>query len=99
MFRAILYLLITVFLITVVRSIMGVVLKGFSEMLRGAVVPEQQPSSSGANTVPLGGELKRDPVCGTFTSTATALREQIKGQTIYFCSPECRAKYLGAARG
>ena len=43
--------------------------------------------------VPLGGELKKDPVCGTYVSMATALQEKIKGETVYFCSKECREKY------
>jgi len=44
--------------------------------------------------VPLGGELKKDPVCGTYISAATALQEKVKGETVYFCSKECREKYL-----
>jgi YHS domain-containing protein len=43
--------------------------------------------------VPLGGELKKDPVCGTYVSTATAVQEKVKGETVYFCSKECRDKY------
>lgn len=50
----------------------------------------QQPQSP---PVPLGGELKKDPVCGTYVSAATALQEKIKGETVYFCSKECREKF------
>jgi YHS domain-containing protein len=42
----------------------------------------------------LRGELKKDPVCGTFISTATAF-EILAGQTYYFCSTECRDKFKG----
>jgi YHS domain-containing protein len=40
-----------------------------------------------------GGELKRDPVCGTYVSTAVSMKRTVKGEVVYFCSPECRDKY------
>lgn len=46
--------------------------------------------------VPPGGELKRDPVCGTYVATTTGLTHQSKGETHYFCSKECRDKYRAA---
>ena len=42
-----------------------------------------------------GGELKKDPVCGTYVSTATSLSRSVNGQAVYFCSEECRKKYRG----
>jgi len=39
-----------------------------------------------------GGELKKDPVCGTYVSTATAVMRTVQGQTVYFCSKECANK-------
>jgi len=39
------------------------------------------------------GELKRDPVCGTYVSTAVSLTGKSNGETVYFCSPECRDRY------
>jgi len=50
------------------------------------------PASSSA---PSGGELKKDPVCGTFISTSTAFQKASGGQTYYFCSTECRNKFKG----
>ena len=94
MFRLLTYMLVAVFLITVVRSMVGIILRGFSEMLR---------SNAGANsaakprpTVPLTGELKKDPVCGTYTSAATSIQQTVQGQTFYFCSAQCRDKYLAS---
>jgi YHS domain-containing protein len=40
-----------------------------------------------------GGELKKDPVCGTYISTATAITRNVQGHTIYFCSKDCANKY------
>ena len=41
-------------------------------------------------------KLVRDPVCGTFVQPRTALSATAGGQTHYFCSEECRAKYTHA---
>ena len=92
MLRAVAYLIASVLVITVVRSIIGIILKGFSDLFH----PEQ-PDQSGphAPAVPAGGELKKDPVCGTFISTATSIQKRIGGETYYFCSAECRDKFRG----
>jgi YHS domain-containing protein len=39
------------------------------------------------------GELKKDPVCGTYVSTATGLTRMVDGKPVYFCSEQCRDKY------
>ena len=48
-----------------------------------------------APTVQAGGDLKRDPVCGTYVSTAVSLTKTVKGQVWHFCSQECREKFQG----
>ena len=45
---------------------------------------------------PVGGELKKDPVCGTYVSAASSITQQVNGQLVHFCSEECRAKYRAA---
>ena len=95
MFRAIFYLLLTVVVITVLKNIVGIVLKGVSEAMKpGSSAPG--PSSRPANQVPLTGELKKDPVCGTYIAAATSIQEKVGGQTFHFCSPECRDKYVAS---
>ena len=89
MLRAIAYLIASVLVISVVRSILGIVLKGFADLFHPA------PPQKGPPTVPAGGELKKDPVCGTFISTATAIQKRLGGETYYFCSAECRDKFNG----
>ena len=44
--------------------------------------------------VPAGGELRKDPVCGTYVSVASSVSHQANGKTVYFCSKECRDKYV-----
>jgi len=43
--------------------------------------------------VPAGGELKKDPVCGTYVSTAASLSRKVGGEMVYFCSADCREKF------
>ena len=43
--------------------------------------------------VPSGGELKKDPVCGTYVSASASLTRTVNGAVLHFCSPECRDKY------
>ena len=51
--------------------------------------PPQEP------TVVAGGDLKKDPVCGTYISTSLAVTRKVKGEVVYFCSNECRDKFVG----
>jgi YHS domain-containing protein len=91
MLRALAYLIASVLVISVVRSIIGIVLKGFADLFHPAA-PQKGPRTP---VVPAGGELKRDPVCGTFISTATAIQRRVGGEAYYFCSAECRDKFTG----
>jgi YHS domain-containing protein len=66
--------------------------------LRGLFSGSQSGRSSdrpaaGAPAVQSGGDLKRDPVCGTYVSTAVSVKRTVKGEVIHFCSVECRNKY------
>jgi YHS domain-containing protein len=40
-------------------------------------------------------KLVRDPVCGLHVAENLALAERNNGQMVYFCSEECRNKFLG----
>jgi len=94
MFRVIFYLLCTVFLITLLRGVIGVVMRGLAALLNPAPNPPRGPA--GGN-VPLTGELKRDPVCGTYIATSTSLKHAAGAETVYFCSAACRDKFLASA--
>lgn len=91
MLRALAYLIASVLVISVVRSIIGIVLKGFSDLFH----PAPPPQGPRPPTVAAGGELKKDPVCGVFISTATAIQKRVGGEVYYFCSAECRDKFKG----
>ena len=88
--RAIGYLIASVVVISALRAIFGVLMKGVAEMFGGGRSTPRPPS---APPVPMGGELKKDPVCGTFVSPTSAVQKTIGAETFYFCSPECRDKF------
>ena len=92
MFRAIFELLLVVLVITVIRSVLGIISRGFS-----GAQPNRPAQRSSSQQVPLSGELKKDPSCGTYISAATSIKETVAGQTFYFCSKQCRDKYVGSA--
>ena len=39
-------------------------------------------------------EMVQDPACGTWVPLSQALAARGNGETLHFCSPECRDKYL-----
>ncbi|MBI4874141.1 MAG: YHS domain-containing protein [Acidobacteria bacterium] len=87
MLRLVGILLTAVVLITLLRTVIGVVMK-----MVGGLFNPPGPSSPGpksASGFRAGGELKRDPVCGTFVPAATSLKKTLGGQTLYFCSQAC----------
>lgn len=90
MFRYILDLIVVVVIITLLRSVLGVLLKLFTGGFAGASNAGQTPKRP---SVPAGGELKKDPVCGTFIAAATSIQKTIRGETYYFCSTVCRDKF------
>ncbi len=93
MIRFVVILLSSILLITVVRSILGIVMKGVADFLGGSARPSGANQPSPRQDIPLSGELKRDPVCGTFISTATSTKKTVGGQVLHFCSVECRDKH------
>jgi YHS domain-containing protein len=84
----ILRLLLPLLLFLVVRS-----------LLRGLFAGGGAPSRPAAPKVPAAGELRKDPVCGTYVSAVGTPREQIGREVVYFCSEACRGKFLAARRG
>jgi YHS domain-containing protein len=62
-------------------------LAGFRSSASHRSAPQPKPAAPG-------GELKKDPVCGTYVSTATGITRTVNGKVMYFCSNECREKYL-----
>lgn len=43
-----------------------------------------------------GGELLRDPVCGTYVAANASVTTTVNGKTLHFCSATCRDQYRSA---
>ena len=69
MIRTILYVIVAVLAISTLRSVIGIFARAFANFVNPPPPAVRRPP------VEAGGELKRDPVCGTFISTATASAE------------------------
>jgi YHS domain-containing protein len=91
--RLILEAVVAVLAITLLRSIIGIILKGFSDLVRPAASGPPGGTSRGTGQVPTSDALKKDPVCGTFIAASTSLKKTVNGETYYFCSTECRDKF------
>jgi len=87
--RLIFYVIVGVIILTLLRSVLEAIGKAFS----GGTVSPSSPQSSGSPHGQAPQSLKKDPVCGTFVSVATAMQKTKGGETYYFCSAECRDKF------
>jgi uncharacterized protein len=91
MFRILVLTLFAIFLITVIRMIVGVLAKGMGDLFRAETAAKASPNRPPAGAG--GGALKRDPVCGTYIPIESSVRKVVSNETLYFCSTECRDRY------
>jgi len=93
MFRAIIEFLALLLFFAVARSVISTMMRiatGFSASQTAESTPRQQQSGQDIRSA---GELRKDPVCGTFVPIATSLKRVVGGEMVYFCSPGCRDKF------
>ena len=91
MLRFVVILLAAILLISLLRSIIGILVKGFLHLTSapsGAPAERQREAQSSS-------ELKKDPVCGTYVPAATSVKKLVGGSVVHFCSEACRDKYRG----
>ena len=69
-------------------------------VIRALLAPMRAPSnfenpgpSRGREPTVKQGTMEKDPVCGTYVDTDSALRRSFRGETHYFCSAECLEKF------
>ena len=91
MIRAILFLIASVLAITVLRAVLGMIARLFTETFASS----SSSSTAGPQrpAAPVSEALKKDPVCGTFIAPSAAVQKSVKGTVYYFCSNECRDKF------
>ena len=89
MFRNVFRLLVVFVAAIVVRHVIGMIMRAFSQLAGDSnQAPVERPQS--------GGELKKDPVCGTFVAVSSSIKTNVDGQVVHFCSTACRDKYRAA---
>lgn len=94
MFRfLILEVLLPILFFTLVRAVIRSIFQGVRNV---ASPPQSAPATRQTQVVQSGGELKKDPVCGTYVSPSVSVTRRIDGELIHFCSKECRDKYHAA---
>jgi len=89
MFRLFFRLIVLLIIFAIIRYIVTSVARFFSQ---ASNPPAQRPPAQappGAD----GGELKQDPVCGTFVLTTTSVKKTVNGELVHFCSAACRDKF------
>jgi YHS domain-containing protein len=55
--------------------------------------PSRQPGARG-NTAVTPNNMVKDPVCGMYMDSRLALRHDSREESFYFCSEECKSRYL-----
>ena len=51
-------------------------------------------SSSSSSPPPITGQVHKDPQCGIYVAEELAVKAPARGQQYYFCSTECRDRFL-----
>ena len=97
MFAFIFRIFLLVIAASVIRSVVGSVLRAF----KGAtgVSPAQNATRPAADPLASPGPdgstlLHQDPVCGTYVAAGSSLRKICQGKVYHFCSDECRDRYV-----
>jgi YHS domain-containing protein len=96
--RVLLEAVVAVLVITLLRAVLGTILKAFSELFHSSSSTESKGASTRERPIPSAEALKRDPVCGTFIAPSSAVQKIVGNQTLYFCSTACRDKFLASVR-
>ena len=91
MLRLLSYMLLAIILITLLRSVIGFLARVFLQVMRASVGAGS--GEARRQPVAVNGELKKDPVCGTYVAIGGSPYKTIGQETFYFCSPECREKF------
>jgi YHS domain-containing protein len=82
--------LLPLFAFLIVRAVLKAIARTFSQVMSA---PPSGDAAHAAGPAPSGGELKKDPVCGTYVSESSSVTGKFGRELVHFCSPECRDKY------
>ena len=92
MFRGLFRFIALLLFFAVIRYLIVTVARFFSQAMGSGATPSSPPTEA----APVRGELKKDPVCGTFVSTGSSVKQMVNGELVHFCSTTCRDKFRAA---
>lgn len=84
-------ILVILFLVRMAVRFVTAIMQGAS-----SPTPSRKPKSPGTIE---GGQLVRDPHCGTYVPIGRALREGSGATATYFCSEDCRRAWAARKTG
>ncbi|MCU0228717.1 MAG: hypothetical protein MUF01_13870 [Bryobacterales bacterium] len=97
MIRAILYLLLSIFLITFIRLVIGIVMKGLNAYLNPVPPTTASKGAPTSTATPKSGVLRKDSHSGVYIAEDSAIVKVINGQTHYFANEENFRAFLQQA--
>jgi YHS domain-containing protein len=92
------------FIARILRFLFWVLIVSWSVSLLRRIVDSMGRAANGRQApidVPMGAvsrKLVRDPVCGMHLTEGLAIRERSGGEPVFFCSDECRNKFMDEPR-
>jgi hypothetical protein len=101
MFRVIIGIIVSLFMISLLRMIVGAISREMGGS-RGATPsqaggsPHGRPNNPSTPPKVVGGELRRCPTCGTYHAVGNIAGRTTGGELIHFCSVDCREKFAAA---
>jgi uncharacterized protein len=99
MFRFILEFLALLMFFAVARAVIAAAGRLFTGGMHAP--PPTSPTHQGSSRDAMmqsSGELRKDPVCGTFVPISTSLKRVVNGEMVYFCSADCRDRFAVTSR-
>ena len=104
MIRAVIELLVTIFIILFARAVLTSVMRALTKAsAAGAAGQSPNTPPNGASPRPstsfrAGGDLHKDPVCGTYVSESTPFQRQSGREKFFYCSDACKQKHALVSR-
>lgn len=93
MFRYLFELISALFIFGLARAVVSMVARALNSGSSPNSAPREPAANSAAAEMRTAGELRKDPVCGTFVAVTTPYSLINEGNTTYFCSKECRDRF------
>jgi YHS domain-containing protein len=63
------------------------------------ILGKPKPPGQGAGSIRSTQKMVKDPVCGMYMDSRLAVRMEDKKEILYFCSDECKNKYMDKTPG